>query len=63
MKNEETIIEIVQGVEGPSVYINNFRIAGAKPWGGGKLIYTFKSDLNLILKALDLKRRNNVKEH
>ena len=31
-------IEIVSGVEGPSVYINDHRIAGNKPWGGGTVL-------------------------
>lgn len=56
MKNEEITIEIVEGNEGHSIYINDFRIAGTKPWGGGKRKYTFKSDLNLILKALNLEK-------
>lgn len=32
-------ITIVQGVEGKSCYINDRRVCGPKPWGGGKLLY------------------------
>lgn len=32
-------IQIVQGVEGKSCYINGTRICGPKPLGGGKVIY------------------------
>lgn len=28
-------IEVIKGVEGISVYVNDYRIAGNKPWGGG----------------------------
>lgn len=31
-------IVVIRGVEGPSLYINNFRVAGNKPWGGGDVI-------------------------
>ena len=29
-------IVVLKGVEGPSVYINDYRVAGNKPWGGGQ---------------------------
>lgn len=32
-------ITIVQGVEGKSCYINDRRVCGPKPWGGGKVLY------------------------
>lgn len=28
-------LKLVAGVEGVAVYLNDFRIAGPKPWGGG----------------------------
>ena len=31
-------LAIVSGVEGTAVYLNDFRIAGPKPWGGGKIV-------------------------
>ncbi len=37
-------ITVVAGVEGPSVYLNDYRIAGPKPWGGGKILYQFFAD-------------------
>jgi hypothetical protein len=33
---------VVSGVEGPSLYANDYRIAGPKPWGGGKVIHRFE---------------------
>ena len=28
-------IELIQGVEGKSISINDYRVCGPKPWGGG----------------------------
>jgi hypothetical protein len=35
-------IEVVSGVEGPSLYLDQYRFAGNKPWGGGKIIHSWK---------------------
>lgn len=32
----------VEGVEGNSLYLNERRIIGPKPWGGGPIIYRWK---------------------
>lgn len=32
------VVELVQGVAGPCVYLNGFRIVGDKPWGGGTIL-------------------------
>lgn len=29
---------LVAGVAGDSIYLNDHRIAGPKPWGGGKIV-------------------------
>lgn len=44
----------VAGVEGNSIYLNDFRIAGPKPWGGGKILKEWKVDLSDILEATAL---------
>ena len=36
-------LELVNGVEGQSLYINDYRIAGKKPWGGGTVVKTWKN--------------------
>lgn len=45
-------------VEGPgkykSVYLNGYRIAGIKPWGGGKTILNFDVKEEDIMKAMDI---------
>lgn len=39
--DEKCLIEVVSGPEGPSVYINEYRVAGPKPWGGGNVTHRF----------------------
>lgn len=41
--HKEYDVYVVSGVEGPSVYVNDTRMAGPKPWGGGKTIYSWKT--------------------
>lgn len=40
------LVEVVQGVEGPSLSIGDNdtgeRVAGPKPWGGGRTIHSFQ---------------------
>lgn len=31
-------VTIIKGVEGLAVYVNDYRIAGPKPWGGGTIV-------------------------
>lgn len=35
---------VVAGPEGPSLYIDDYRVSGPKPWGGGKILYEFQFD-------------------
>lgn len=44
---------LVDGVEGPSVYLDDHRIAGPKPWGGGTVVREWtvtERDLRAALK-------------
>jgi hypothetical protein len=45
-------VEVISGVEGPSVAINNARIAGPKPWGGGVVEWAWEVPRSRILEAL-----------
>lgn len=49
---EKIALDVLPGPEGPSVYLNGFRIAGPKPWGIGKALYIFETNLELIKKAV-----------
>ena len=43
---------IIHGSEGDCVTINDYRIAGPKPWGGGKVVKSWQVDKELIEEAL-----------
>ena len=43
----------VSGVEGNSIYLNDERIAGPKPWGGGKVLKEWKVDEIQIRNILE----------
>ena len=44
---------IIQGPEGPSLYLNTYRIAGPKPWGGGKVLYEWTIEGEEFFDALN----------
>lgn len=50
--SEKVKIELVQGVEGKSIYINSYRICGSKPWGGGKVIGSWESNIEDVEAAI-----------
>jgi len=39
---EPVVIEIIEGVAGSSLYINDQRVAGPKPWAGGRAVNRFE---------------------
>lgn len=47
-------IRIIKGVAGMAIYINDYRIAGSKPWGGGTEVCTFRVRREDIVQALGL---------
>lgn len=59
MKADKITLEVVSGVEGPSISLSSdggrtgYRIAGPKPWGGGSVTYTFKVDPSELREWLD----------
>ena len=49
-------IEIIQGVEGFCIGLNNYRIAGPKPWGGGTVVKRWDvslADLGRAIPSID----------
>ncbi|MBW1249016.1 hypothetical protein I7860_20265 [Pseudomonas tolaasii] len=60
LREGHVLVEVVSGVEGPSLSIGDFdtgeRVAGPKPWGGGRTIHKFQ------VKAADLIRLANEYE-
>ena len=52
--NKETMeIKLVSGVEGPSLYLNDYRIAGPKPWGGGYIVNRFHVTVDDLQSQID----------
>ncbi len=45
-------IDIINGVGGKALYINNMRVAGPKPLGGGRTTETFWAEEKAILDAI-----------
>ena len=53
MKKQEVHIVLVKGVEGKSLYINDIRVYGNKPWGGALgTIFEATIPVEDIIKAL-----------
>jgi len=48
----EIIVEVVKGIEGDSLYINNRRVCGNKPLGGGEIIHHFEVKVEEIEQAI-----------
>lgn len=50
-------IDVTRGVEGPCLCIGNHvggkRVAGPKPWGGGKITHLFEVEISDILNAIN----------
>ena len=51
-------ILVMRGPGGPSLYLDNYRIAGPKPWGGGTVLHEFAfKDKDLIAAGVTLAPR------
>lgn len=49
---EKFTLEIIGGVEGDCIALNNYRLAGPKPWGGGAVKKSWKVSREDILRAM-----------
>ena len=49
--------EVVRGVAGPCLVIDELRLAGPKPWGGGTAILSFNVDDSRIPRIAELEKR------
>lgn len=45
-------IEIIKGAEGECIVINGQRVAGPKPWGGGRVVQSWDTDTLTVLNAI-----------
>jgi hypothetical protein len=59
-------VVVVSGVEGPALYIRDYRVAGEKPWGGGTVVCEFEICLADLAAALPdgwtIARRENAED-
>lgn len=49
--DEQIKVELINGVEGQCVAVNDYRICGPKPYGGGSVAKSWTTDKNDILRA------------
>lgn len=52
MSDKTVKIELVSGCEGYSIYIDDCRVAGSKPWGGGRTVMQWTAKVDKIDQAL-----------
>lgn len=45
-------IEMVVGAEGSSLYIDDYRVVGKRPWGGGRTVCEWKVDKDQLIEDL-----------
>ncbi len=50
-------IEIIDGVGGLSLYINDYRVAGSKPYGGGRTVKKWDIDELKLIVAMSKEAR------
>ncbi len=56
-------IEVVKGVEGHALSVDDTRVAGPKPWGGGTVVHSFEVDVHAVetlVKEFKQKERNKL---
>lgn len=54
MTEKDVTVEIVRGPDGDALYIDNHRVAGPKPIGGGKIVREWKVKLSELRIALGI---------
>jgi len=53
-------IEVVSGRNGISLYINEIRLRGEKPFGGGEVLHTFEVSIQEIINTIEGKRNDGM---
>lgn len=53
-KGDKINICVLHGSEGKSLYINDYRVSGPKPWGGGNTIFETDVTKEVLYQALGL---------
>ena len=46
-------IDVVSGPEGVALYVNDYRMTGPKPWGGGRVLHSFMVEADEVKQIID----------
>lgn len=57
MANKTVCIDEIRGCEGNCITMNDYRVAGPKPWGSGIVVKNWVADVDNVIRAL---RDNDV---
>lgn len=59
-------VEVIGGVEGKSLYIDDYRVGGPKPWGGGSTLHEFKGvnlmELSVVKRLIEAEKASAIQE-
>ena len=55
-------IEVVKGAGGSALYIDDFRVCGPKPWGGGHVTHTWTATVSDLRMCADAATDTPTKE-
>ena len=55
-------VEVIKGVEGLCLAIDDRRVAGPKPWGGGHVIHSFTVDEKRVSRIAELESKIREQE-
>lgn len=50
-------VEIIEGVKGSCLVINDNRVCGPKPWGGGRVTQKWRASAKVISEALMARKK------
>lgn len=53
MANKHVCIDEIRGCEGNCIAINDYRVAGPKPWGGGIVVKNWVADVDDVIRSLN----------
>lgn len=62
MKSKEIIIEVIEANGQQCLAIDDYRVAGGKPWGGGRVVKKWKAQSKDILEALGISNKQLNKD-
>ena len=54
-------VDICTGASGECVYVNDYRVKGGKPWGGGTVTKSIEIKTAELLRAIDSEIQNLIR--